>query len=103
MRITDKNALVELTSYLRGTENAVQRQDVNVNVKEASKAASDRVDISNRSKEIQKAREAVEAVPEVRENKVNEIRKSVEEGTYNIKGEAIAKGIIKRSLIDTVL
>ncbi|MBI5327352.1 MAG: flagellar biosynthesis anti-sigma factor FlgM [Deltaproteobacteria bacterium] len=101
MRITDKNALVELTSYLRGTENAAQKQDVNV--KETSKTAADRVDISQRSKDIQKAREAVEAVPDVRENKVNDIKKSIEDKTYNVKGEAVANSIIKKSLIDTVL
>ncbi|MBI5682876.1 MAG: flagellar biosynthesis anti-sigma factor FlgM [Deltaproteobacteria bacterium] len=101
MRITDKSALVELAGYLKGTDNISQRHDANL--KDISKDKADKVELSQRSKEIRKAREVVEASPDIRAEKVDSIKKAVENNAYNIKGEEIARSIIKRSLIDTVL
>lgn len=101
MRITDKSALIELANYLKGTEGVAERHDVHV--KDASKDRADKVELSQRSKEIQKVREAVEASPDIRAEKVDALKSAIENRTYNVKGTEIAQGIIKRSLIDTVL
>ena len=56
---------------------------------------TDRVDISSRSKEIADILSAVNQLPDVRANKVQEIQKSVEAGTYTVDPSKIADKILK--------
>lgn len=100
MKINDQKTSIELNNYLKGVDGNVKRQAAQV--KKAGDGG-DKVEISVKSKDIQKARQIVDAVPEVRDDKVNEIKKSLESGTYTVKSGAIAENIIKKSLIDTVL
>jgi len=55
----------------------------------------DQVDISSQSKEIADIMAAVSQLPDVREAKVAEIKKSVEAGTYSIDPNKIAEKILK--------
>ncbi len=100
----NRDVLLELSSYLKGVDGGKQKQVQAEEVKQEPPASkSDRVDISSKSREIQKVRAQVETVPDVREVKVKELKESVDSGTYNVKGEAIADGMIKKSLVDVVL
>ena len=63
----------------------------------SASAQADQVVLSQRAAEIQMAKEALASVPEVRQEKVAAIKKRIEEGTYEIDGEAIAARIISGS------
>jgi len=39
----------------------------------------------------------------VREEKVENLRQAVQAGTYNIKGELVAKSLLKSHLLDEIL
>ncbi len=58
-------------------------------------APADRVDISGRSKEIADITAAIDQLPETRDGKVQEIRQSVEAGTYTVDAHKVADAIIK--------
>ena len=62
--------------------------------------SSDRVEFSKTAKDVKDAREQMESVPDIREEKVNEIRDQIEDGTYKIDGKKIAHNMIRESLID---
>jgi len=62
----------------------------------------DRVEISIRSREIQHLDEMIRATPDVREALVLQIRKSIENGTYNVRAEQIAEKILGGNLIDEI-
>ena len=95
--------MVELANYLKVVkEHAPAKESARVKG-DADRVNSDKVEISKRSKEIQKVRETVEASPDVRMDKVKKLKNEIESGSYNVKGEAIAEEVIKRSLIDTLL
>ncbi|MBI5598582.1 MAG: flagellar biosynthesis anti-sigma factor FlgM [Deltaproteobacteria bacterium] len=99
MKINDQKINVELNNYLRGPgDKGAQHQ-----VKDQAASSGDKVEISQRSKEVQKARDVVDGVPDVRDARVDELKKSINDGTYNASGEAVAAGIIKKSLIDGIL
>jgi negative regulator of flagellin synthesis FlgM len=70
----------------------------------AGKAAAarqpDGVQVSDRNQEFQRIRELVDALPEVRLDRVNRLAKSIDEGTYNVKSEDIAEALIQKHLID---
>jgi len=59
------------------------------------KNAADTVAISNKSKEIADIMSAVNELPDVREARVNEIKQSVDAGTYTVDPRKIAANIIK--------
>jgi negative regulator of flagellin synthesis FlgM len=85
----------------RSAQNAqnVQKQAV---VEQKQKAApattastSDRVDISGKSKEVADIMSAVNQLPEVRNEKVQAIKESVEAGTYTVDPSKVAESILK--------
>ncbi|MDF2951222.1 MAG: hypothetical protein K0S18_805 [Anaerocolumna sp.] len=56
--------------------------------------ASDQVEISRIGKEYQVAKQAIAGTPDVRMDKVNEIKKRMESGTYNVTMEEVADKIL---------
>ena len=56
--------------------------------------------ISEHSREFLRIRQLVDAQPDVRLNRVNQLAKAIDSGTYNVKGEQIAEAIIRKNLID---
>jgi len=64
---------------------------------------ADQVTISSDSRVKQKAVAAAKAAPEVREEKVNELRQAIATGTYTVSNEEVAEKIIYRSLVDKLV
>ncbi|HEY8496393.1 MAG TPA: flagellar biosynthesis anti-sigma factor FlgM [Limnochordales bacterium] len=60
----------------------------------------DSVELSRESREVQAAWQAIQAAPEVRTEKVEQIRAALEAGTYRVSGREVAKKMIARSLVD---
>jgi len=57
--------------------------------------ASDTVEISNEARELAKARQAVDAAPEVRADKVASIMKRISDGTYSVSPELLARKLME--------
>ncbi|MFN0073198.1 MAG: flagellar biosynthesis anti-sigma factor FlgM [Chloroflexota bacterium] len=55
---------------------------------------ADTVEISDRARELARARRAVEDTSEVRTEKVAQIKKSVDDGTYSVPAELLAQKLI---------
>lgn len=53
-----------------------------------------------KQQEVQKIREALKGMPDVREAKVAELRKAIESGTYRIDSSQIAEKMVARFLVD---
>ena len=62
--------------------------------------AGDRVSISFRARELAAARRALEIIPDVRPDKVADLKARIEAGTYRIDSEAIADKMIRDALPD---
>ncbi len=60
----------------------------------------DDLQISDRTQELLRVRKLVDAQPDVRLDRVNRLAKSIDEGTYDVRGEQIAEAIIEKHLID---
>ncbi|MGD8293262.1 MAG: flagellar biosynthesis anti-sigma factor FlgM [Desulfobacterales bacterium] len=70
---------------------------------EKSAAKADTVVISDAAKRIQEARRQLDEIPDVRENKVTELRNQIQNGTYEINADKIAGKMIKESLLNDAL
>ena len=64
-------------------------------------AATDRVQFSGRSVEIQKARVLALQAPEVRQEMLDEIIEQIKEGNYQVTGTDVIPRMIREHLADT--
>jgi len=64
--------------------------------------STDKVELSARSKEMQKIYEVLQTTPELRAEKVASLKKQIKEGTYEVESEAIADKMIKESILDLI-
>ncbi|MCX5819693.1 MAG: flagellar biosynthesis anti-sigma factor FlgM [Deltaproteobacteria bacterium] len=98
MKIGDiKDTTSQMVQQYQQYSGANQAMD-----KPATAAATpeEKVDLSTRSKELLQIKNAVAQLPEIREEKVQELKTQIEKGTYNINGGQIAEKMIGESLID---
>jgi negative regulator of flagellin synthesis FlgM len=101
MEITPKDS-VNIEAYV----NQVQDKDkVDATSEQAGKqqTKSDTVVLSDAAKRIQEAKKQLEAIPDVREDKVAQLKEQIENGTYKIDEEKIADKILKDSLLNDLI
>jgi negative regulator of flagellin synthesis FlgM len=63
----------------------------------------DRVQISDRAKEIQRIKALADQPDAAREERIERISRSVEAGTYSVSGKQVADALIRQTLTDAVL
>jgi negative regulator of flagellin synthesis FlgM len=61
--------------------------------------ATEKVDLSTKAKELQQIRQILDQIPDVREDKVNELKERIESGNYTVK---VAAKMLGQSLIDMI-
>jgi negative regulator of flagellin synthesis FlgM len=93
------------------SDKPLENQGVNSSAKNVQKPAStvpaakadqamntgptDKVDISGRSKEIADLMSAISKIPDVRDQKVQDIKQAVESGAYAVDPRKIAEKLLK--------
>ena len=63
-------------------------------------AGSDRVELSPQSRDMKKIHEILATTPEVRTEKVAELKKAIEDGTYRVKTEDIADKMVQEMVFE---
>jgi negative regulator of flagellin synthesis FlgM len=63
----------------------------------------DRVQISDRAKEIQRIKALADQPDVTREERIERISRSVDAGTYMVSGKHVADALIRHTLTDAVL
>jgi negative regulator of flagellin synthesis FlgM len=66
----------------------------------AAVAPEEKVDLSIKAKDLLQIKNTVAQLPEIREEKVQELKNKIEKGAYNISSGKIAERMIGESLID---
>ena len=62
----------------------------------AKKNATDQVQISSAGLDFQAAKAAVKSVSDIRMDKVEPLKKSIQEGTYNVSSESFAEKLLQK-------
>lgn len=62
----------------------------------------DKVSLSDESRDLQTATQAVESTPDVRQEKVNELKQAVESGRYQVDATKVAEKMIGSIISETV-
>ena len=96
----DKNTNL-LDSLVRATQSKPQKEQTAE--RRNSGNTLDKVELSSRKHEINALKERVKAEPAIRQEKVDAIKEAIKNETYNIKGELVARSILKSQLLDELL
>lgn len=62
----------------------------------AASAPKDTLAISGFAKEMQVAKQSLASVPDVRQNRVDEVKQQIEAGTYNVSASQVADKLLKK-------
>ena len=102
MKIDSDRSLVNLEAYIKSSQES---DGVSQSLRKEQGGASptESVKLSQTAKEIQKIREIVEATPEIRSDKVGQLKREIEAGSYSIDADKVAERILRESLIDTFI
>lgn len=101
MKITNTNQPNALETIIKSLENKPAKSSVAE--QKGQQDISDKVELSAKKQEIQKLVEKTKAMPEVRLDKVEKIKEAIKSETYNVKGELVAKSILKSNILDEIL
>ena len=63
----------------------------------------DQVLVSDRAKEIGRLQAEVSKIPDIRTDRVEDVKNAVNTGTYNVKGETVAGKVLKEAVIDSII
>jgi negative regulator of flagellin synthesis FlgM len=97
------NPLSQMIQSFQKSENLNQTSDKAVDKQAAATttaAASETVDISSRAKDIQLAQTAINSAPEIRADKVQELKTQIAQGTYEVNSGKVAMKMVGESLMD---
>jgi negative regulator of flagellin synthesis FlgM len=64
---------------------------------------ADTVELSETAADASKAKEIIDQIPDVRQEKVAQIRQEIENGEYNPPPETVAKNMVSHYIIDTLV
>ncbi len=99
MKISDvKDLSSQMVQQYQKNDNYVVNSD-----KQNAGAATiteEKVNLSTQAKDIQQIKNTLSQLPDVREEKIQEIKSQVEKGTYNVSGEDIAGKMVGESIVD---
>jgi negative regulator of flagellin synthesis FlgM len=73
------------------------------NKPEKTALKADTVVLSDAAKRVQEARRQLDDIPDVREEKVLQLRSQIQNGTYEINADKIAGKMIKEGLLNDAL
>ncbi|MCX8111075.1 MAG: flagellar biosynthesis anti-sigma factor FlgM [Syntrophorhabdaceae bacterium] len=101
MKITNTNQSNALETIIKSTENKPARGTA----KDAKteKDITDRVELSKKSQEVEKLVQKTKAIPDIRQDKVEKIKEAIKSETYNVRGELVAKSLLKSNILDEIL
>lgn len=102
MEIIGKNTSVNVEQYVK---NVKDKKKIDTRSGQPSDAIlkDDNVVLSSKAKEIQETRKLMDSIADIREEKVAEIRKQIQDGTYEIKEKKIAEKVLMEALLNELL
>jgi len=101
MKIENDKKTNLLDSLVKASQSKPQKDQAAE--KKSTESTLDKVELSTRKQQVETIREKVKAEPAIRQDKVDAMREAIKNETYNIKGELVARSILKSQLLDELL
>ena len=100
MQISGHGRADQLATLILGSQES---GPVKSNRPKAGDGSKDRVQISQQAKEMQRIRALADQPDDARAERVEQISRSVEAGTYNVDGRKVGDAVIRHALTDASL
>lgn len=101
MKIENDKTTSLLDSLTRTTQSKTQKDQAAE--KKGSENTVDKVELTTKKQQVDTIKEKVKAESAVRQDKVDAMREAIQNETYNVKGELVARSILKSQLLDELL
>ena len=98
----DGNQAIGIDAYVNQVQDK-NKVGIPDNKPEKTAMKTDTVVISDAAKRVQEARKQLDNIPDVREDKVLQLRSQIQSGTYEINADRIAGKMIKEGLLNDAL
>ena len=98
----ENNGKVHVLDHLVKSANAKSPKQAGVNQKDGQQVV-DKVELSGRKNEIDSLKEKVKAAPATRQDKIDAIKEAIANKTYDVKGEDVARSMLKSQILDEML
>ncbi len=102
MRVSNNSSQAVQTNEAAGAKKTAKAQEGSSSQKSASVGAqiegSTKTDISARAKEFSKAKEVAASAPDVREERIAELKRRIQSGAYQTDPNAIADKMVNEHL-----
>jgi negative regulator of flagellin synthesis FlgM len=98
----EKNRPADIKAYTSHASRLRRKERASGN-KAALDSTEDRVLLSPMAKEVQIAKSQLQEIPDVRVEKVTEIKNKIAQGSYQISSEKIAHRLMGESLLNELL
>ena len=93
----DKNPGIQVDAYVNQVHDKNKAGPAEDKADKVS-AKTDTVVISDAARRIQETRAQLDAIPDVREDKVAELRNQIQNGTYEVDAEKTAENLLREHL-----
>jgi negative regulator of flagellin synthesis FlgM len=98
MEITPKDT-VNIDAYVKQVQDK-DKADATSEQPEKQQAKADTVVLSDTAKTVQEAQTQLKSIPDIREDKVAELKEQVENGTYEVDADKLAGKMLKDALLN---
>ena len=95
----EKNNAIHIDAYVNQVQDK-NKAAASGEKPEKTAPLTDTVVISDTAKRIQEARKQLDEIPDIREDKVAQLKRQIKNGTYEMNAEKIADKMIKEGLIN---
>lgn len=86
MRIEDRSRIFQIYSSSTKVNKVEKKQDVK---------RTDKLEISSEARDFHAILNAIKSTPDIREEKVNEIKSKIESGTYSVNAKDVVEKLIR--------
>jgi flagellar biosynthesis anti-sigma factor FlgM len=101
MKISEIKPHAETTQYVEQAQKSKQPEKNQVSQSSnTTSQQTDKVDLSDQSKEMKKIYTAQQMAPDIRTDRVNEVKKLIEENRYQVDSKAVAEKKIRESIFE---
>jgi flagellar biosynthesis anti-sigma factor FlgM len=90
-----------MTQYIeQGQKSKKPQKNQTPQPQEVKSQQTNRVDLSDQSKEMKKIYTVQQIAPDIRTEKVNEVKKLIEQNRYKVDSQAVAEKMIRESILE---
>jgi flagellar biosynthesis anti-sigma factor FlgM len=97
LKVSQNNSPIQMDAYLKQIQQNRMRQQEMDAADTVQRGVGDRVQLSSRAKEMQQAVNGMTQTEEMRDEKVRQVKMSIDQGTYKVNAGQVATDMLKEA------